>query len=69
MYFLGLPFQYAASSALIPGVGRDAKYLAHEIAHYSRKSSTDIASLDQFGHRAVVNAAAGASPEEGANKV
>jgi putative flavoprotein involved in K+ transport len=69
MYFLGLPFQYAASSALIPGVGRDAKYLAHEIALCSRTSSTDMASPDQFGHRAVVNTAAAASPEEGANKV
>jgi putative flavoprotein involved in K+ transport len=30
--FVGLPFQYAATSELIPGVGRDAAYLARHIA-------------------------------------
>ena len=30
--FLGLPFQYAATSELIPGVGRDAAYVARHIA-------------------------------------
>lgn len=34
LYFLGLPFQYAASSALIPGVSRDAKFLAQKIAAF-----------------------------------
>jgi putative flavoprotein involved in K+ transport len=32
LYFLGLPFQYALTSALIGGVGRDAAYIADRIA-------------------------------------
>jgi putative flavoprotein involved in K+ transport len=32
LYFVGLPFQYSLSSALLGGVGRDAKYLADDIA-------------------------------------
>jgi putative flavoprotein involved in K+ transport len=32
LYFVGLPFQYAATSELVPGVGRDAAYLARHIA-------------------------------------
>lgn len=31
LYFLGLPFQYAFTSSLIGGVGRDAKYIAEHI--------------------------------------
>ncbi len=32
LYFLGLPFQYSPSSALIGGAGRDAEYIAAQIA-------------------------------------
>jgi putative flavoprotein involved in K+ transport len=32
LYFLGLPFLYGATSALIGGVGRDAEYVADRIA-------------------------------------
>ena len=32
LYFVGLPFQYAASSDVLPGVGRDAEYVAKHIA-------------------------------------
>jgi putative flavoprotein involved in K+ transport len=32
LYFVGLPFQYAASSDVLPGVGRDAEYIAKHIA-------------------------------------
>jgi putative flavoprotein involved in K+ transport len=32
LYFVGLPFQYAASSDVLPGVGRDAEYIAKRIA-------------------------------------
>jgi putative flavoprotein involved in K+ transport len=32
LYFVGLPFQYAATSDVLPGVGRDAEYTAKHIA-------------------------------------
>jgi putative flavoprotein involved in K+ transport len=32
LYFVGLRFQYAASSEILPGVGRDAEYIAEQIA-------------------------------------
>lgn len=35
LYFVGLPFQYALTSALIGGVGRDAEYVADHIVHRS----------------------------------
>jgi putative flavoprotein involved in K+ transport len=41
LYFMGLPFQYAATSELVPGVGRDAAYLARHIA--SRAASRPAA--------------------------
>ena len=31
LYFVGLPFQYAASSDVLPGVGRDAKYVVRHL--------------------------------------
>ncbi len=34
LYFLGLPFQYAATSDLVTGVGRDARRLARHIAKH-----------------------------------
>lgn len=39
LYFLGLVFQYAATSALVTGVSRDARRLARHIAH--RRSGGD----------------------------
>lgn len=38
LYFVGLPFLYSLSSALIGGVGRDAEYIAKHIASRSVKS-------------------------------
>ena len=32
LYFVGLVFQYAATSDVLPGVGRDARYIAKQIA-------------------------------------
>ena len=32
LYFLGLPFQYTLTSSFVGGVGRDAKYIAEQIA-------------------------------------
>jgi putative flavoprotein involved in K+ transport len=32
LYFVGLLFQYAATSDVLPGVGRDAAYIAEHIA-------------------------------------
>ena len=32
LYFVGLHFQYALSSDVLPGVGRDAEYIAKHIA-------------------------------------
>ena len=31
LYFMGLEFQYAATSALLPGIGRDARHVAQRI--------------------------------------
>jgi putative flavoprotein involved in K+ transport len=33
LYFLGLPFQHTFASAVIGGVGKDARYVAEHIAH------------------------------------
>jgi putative flavoprotein involved in K+ transport len=40
IYFVGLEFQYAASSDVLPGVGRDAKYVAKHIASRSAENGT-----------------------------
>jgi putative flavoprotein involved in K+ transport len=32
LYFCGLSFQYSFSSMILPGIGRDAEYLARRIA-------------------------------------
>jgi putative flavoprotein involved in K+ transport len=34
LYFVGLQFQYAATSQVLPGVGRDAEYVARHIAEH-----------------------------------
>lgn len=42
LYFVGLPFQYAAASALIGGVGRDARYVVdHLVAHAPARAALD----------------------------
>jgi putative flavoprotein involved in K+ transport len=38
LYFLGLVFQYAAVSDVLPGVGRDAAYISNHIAGLAAKS-------------------------------
>ena len=39
LYFIGLPFLYSLSSALLGGVGRDAEHIAAHIASRCSKSS------------------------------
>jgi putative flavoprotein involved in K+ transport len=43
LYFMGLRFQYAASSDVLPGVGRDAEYIARHIVSQrsNRRPSAD----------------------------
>jgi putative flavoprotein involved in K+ transport len=36
LYFVGLPFLYAMSSAFLPGVGRDAEHVVEDIASRTR---------------------------------
>jgi putative flavoprotein involved in K+ transport len=36
LYFIGLPFQIGLSSSLLGGVGKDAAYIAAQVALYSR---------------------------------
>jgi putative flavoprotein involved in K+ transport len=38
LYFLGLVFQYAGSSDVLPGRGRDARYIAKHIASKTREA-------------------------------
>jgi putative flavoprotein involved in K+ transport len=33
LFFCGLAFQYAFSSMVFPGIGRDTEYVARRIAH------------------------------------
>jgi putative flavoprotein involved in K+ transport len=37
LYFAGLPFQTALSSALLGGVGADAEYIVGQLTHSDRK--------------------------------
>lgn len=46
LYFVGQEFQFAATSATLPGVGRDAEYVARHIA------STEASSTESAGWRA-----------------
>ncbi|MFD5177184.1 flavin-containing monooxygenase [Nocardia sp. NPDC058379] len=43
LFFCGLSFQYAFSSMVFPGVGRDAEYLARRIVARSRDLAPDVA--------------------------
>jgi putative flavoprotein involved in K+ transport len=44
LYFCGLSFQYAFSSMILPGVGRDAAYVADQIAarHATARAMVDV---------------------------
>ena len=39
LYFMGLPFQFAAASDVIPGVGRDARWIVKQLARRSRTTA------------------------------
>jgi putative flavoprotein involved in K+ transport len=41
LFFVGLPFQYAASSTVLPGIGRDHAYVAHAIAERTADLASD----------------------------
>ncbi|HVX40115.1 MAG TPA: FAD-dependent oxidoreductase [Gemmatimonadaceae bacterium] len=43
LYFVGLHFLYAMSSAMVHGVGRDAEYVAHRIALTDRQAPRETA--------------------------
>ena len=47
LYFVGQPFQYALTSSLVGGVGRDAEHIAKHIAStgVGRDSGTAVADL------------------------
>jgi len=42
LYFCGLSFQYAFSSMLLPGVGRDAAHVARRILDADRTVSRPV---------------------------
>jgi putative flavoprotein involved in K+ transport len=46
LYFVGLPFQYAASSDVLPGVGRDAEYIAMHIAKHPPSRTPDARPIE-----------------------
>jgi putative flavoprotein involved in K+ transport len=41
LFFVGLPFQYAASSTVLPGIGRDHAYVAERIAERTARLAGD----------------------------
>jgi putative flavoprotein involved in K+ transport len=41
LYFVGLPFQFAAASDVIPGVGRDAAYVVKQLVHRTGRRTPD----------------------------
>ena len=43
LYFVGLVFQYAAASDVLPGVGRDAAYVAEHLAQHATARTTSAA--------------------------
>lgn len=47
LYFVGLFFQYALSSTLVSGVGRDAEYIAKAVA---ARSAASVAAEDAHSH-------------------
>jgi len=55
LYFVGLPFQYAAASDVLPGVGRDAKYVVQTLRARSPRRERAAAQADR--RRTTSNAA------------
>jgi putative flavoprotein involved in K+ transport len=47
LYFVGLPFQFAAASDVLPGVGRDAAYVVKRLEQRSgrRRGATEITTI------------------------
>jgi putative flavoprotein involved in K+ transport len=45
LYFVGMPFQYAVSSGLLGGVGRDAEYVAAHVARDVREPAARSAQI------------------------
>jgi len=43
LYFVGLPFQFASASEVIPGVGRDARWIVKQLGRRSTERSMDAA--------------------------
>ena len=48
LYFMGLEFQYAASSGVLPGIVRDAGYVARHILARAPASATSQASVGEY---------------------
>ena len=57
LYFVGLPFQYAVSSDVLPGVGRDAEYIAKQLT--SREIRGDSRNIDYGGTLTAVSSPRG----------
>ena len=53
LYFLGLEFQFAAASATLPGMCRDAEYLARHLAATSPPRSDRVPAMTGEGQRSV----------------
>jgi putative flavoprotein involved in K+ transport len=45
LYFMGLPFQFATGSDVIPGVGRDARWIVKQLVRRSRATEPAAASM------------------------
>jgi putative flavoprotein involved in K+ transport len=43
LFFVGLPFQYSASSTVLPGIGRDHAFVAQRIARRTARLAADRA--------------------------
>ena len=52
LYFLGLPFQHSFASAVIGGVGKDARYIAEHIAERTTELSVSRDRVRQLQHDA-----------------
>ena len=42
LYFVGLPFQYSVTSDVLPGVGRDARFVARHIIRQPASAETAV---------------------------
>jgi putative flavoprotein involved in K+ transport len=43
LYFVGLPWQYSAASDVLPGVGRDARYVVQQLVRRSGVRTGELA--------------------------